>query len=66
MAWRKLEISDTSIPNLLGLTLRCTELEIRSDMIAQLVFHKQVLPPDVFTGVTIGKYVAGLVHNNNC
>jgi hypothetical protein len=36
-----------SVTNLLGLTLRCSELEIRSLVITQLVFHKQVLPPDV-------------------
>jgi hypothetical protein len=55
-----------AVPNLLGLTLRHNSLEIRSDIIAQLVFHMQVLPPDVLTMETIGKYAAGLVRNNNC
>ncbi len=54
------------VPNLLGLTLKSNELEIRSDIIAQLVFHKQGLPPDVLTRVTIEKYEAWLVRNNNC
>jgi hypothetical protein len=47
--------------------LRWRELEIRSNMTAQLVLHKQVLPPDpdVLTRVTIGIYATGLVHNNN-
>jgi hypothetical protein len=37
-----------------------------SDILAQLVFHKQVLPPDVFTRVTIWKYVARLDRKNYC
>jgi hypothetical protein len=40
-------------------------LEIRSNIIAQLVFRKQILPPDVLTSVTLGKYVERLVRNNN-
>jgi hypothetical protein len=32
---------------------------------AQVVFHEHVLPPDDLTRVTIGKYVAGLLCNNN-
>ncbi len=59
-------IPDMSVPNLLGLTLRRCEFEIRSDIIAQLVFHKQVLSKNVLTRVTIGKYAVGLVWNNNC
>jgi len=54
MVWRKLGITDITVPNLQDLKLRCSELEIRSDIIAQLVFHKQVLPSDVLTRVTIG------------
>jgi len=38
-------MADMLVPNLLGLMLRCSELEIRSDIIAQLVFCEQVLPP---------------------
>jgi hypothetical protein len=38
-------ITDMRVPNLLGLTLKHRELEISSDIIAQPVFHKQVLPP---------------------
>ncbi len=34
-------------PNLLGLTLKHSELEISSDITAQLVFCEQVLPPGV-------------------
>ncbi len=55
-----------TVPNLQGLMLRRSELEIRSDVLAQLVFHKQVLPPDVFTRVTIGKYVPRLIRKNYC
>jgi hypothetical protein len=66
MAWRKLGILDKTVPNLLGLMLKHSELQIRSDIIAQLDFHKQCLPPDVLTRVTIGKCAAGLVHDNNC
>ncbi len=29
-------------------------------------FCEQVLPPDVFTKVTMGKYAAGLIHSNDC
>ena len=54
-----------SVPNLPGLMLRRRQLEIRSDILSQLVFRKQVLPPDVLTRLAIGKYAAGLVHNNN-
>jgi hypothetical protein len=54
-----------SVTNLLSLTLRCSQLEIRSDLIAQLVFCKHVLPPDVLTMVTIGKYAARHICNNN-
>jgi len=32
----------------------------------QLVFHKQVLPHDVSSMVTIGKYAAGLICNSDC
>jgi hypothetical protein len=53
-------------PYLLGLTLRHSELQLQSNIIAQLVLHKQVLSPDVLIGVTIGKFVAGLVRNNSC
>ncbi len=45
--------------NMLGLTLRRNELDIRSNILAQLVFSNQVLPPDVLTRVTIGECVAG-------
>ncbi len=45
--------------------LRWRELEIRSNMTAQLVLHKQILPPDVLTRVTIRIYATGLVRNNN-
>jgi hypothetical protein len=38
-----------TVPNLVGLMLRHSELEIRSDIITQLVFCKHVLPPDVLT-----------------
>ncbi len=55
-----------SVPNLLGLTFRCRELEIRSDIIEQLVFCNQLLPPDVLAMVTFVKYATGPVHNNNC
>ncbi len=55
-----------TVPNLLGVTLRRSELEIRSDIIAQIVFRKLVLPPYVITRVRIGKYAAVLVRNNNC
>jgi hypothetical protein len=41
MVWRKLGITDMSITNLLGLTLRRSELEIRRNVIA-LVFRKQL------------------------
>jgi hypothetical protein len=54
--WRKLLVIDMYITNLLDFTLKPSELEIRSDVTAQLVFHKQVLPPDILTWVTIGKY----------
>jgi len=47
MLGRNLGITDMSVTNLLGPTLRRSELEIRSNIIAQLVFCKQVLPPDV-------------------
>ncbi len=40
-----------SVTNLLGPTLRCSELEIRSDITTQLVFRK----PDVLAMVTIEK-----------
>ncbi len=49
-------ITDMSVPNLLGLALRPRELEMRCDITAQLVFHKQVLPPVVLTRVTFGNY----------
>ena len=55
-----------SAPSLLSPTLRRSELELKSDIIAQLVFHKQVLPPDVLIRARIGKYVARMVHNSNC
>jgi hypothetical protein len=42
MERRKLAITDMSAPNLLGHMLRHDELEIMSDIIAPLVFHKQV------------------------
>jgi hypothetical protein len=35
--------------NLLGLTVKRSELENRSNIIAQLVFHKQVLLPEACT-----------------
>jgi hypothetical protein len=66
MIWRKLGITDSLVPNLIGLTRRRSELEIRSDFIAQLVFCKQELPWDVLTGVTIEKYATGFARNNNC
>ncbi len=59
-------MTDMTIPNLLGLTLRHSELEIRSDIITQLVFRLPVLPPDVLTRVKIGKYVDGHKRKNNC
>jgi hypothetical protein len=51
--WRKLGITDISANNLLGIMLRLSELEIRSDIIAQLVFGQLVLPPEVLTRVAI-------------
>jgi hypothetical protein len=54
-----------SVSNLPGLTLRRRQLEIRSDILSKLVFHKQFLPPDVLTRLAIGKYATGLVHNND-
>jgi hypothetical protein len=65
MVWMKLGTTDMSVPNLLGLMLSHSELEIRSYIIAQLVFRKHVLPPHVLTWVTIGKYTSLNVHNNN-
>ncbi len=61
MVWRKLGITDMSVQSPLDHMIRCSELEIRSDVMAQSVFHKQV-----FTRVTIGKYATGLVCNKNC
>jgi hypothetical protein len=66
MVWRILRITDMTVHNLLSLVLKHNELEIRSDIIAQLVVHKQVLYQDDSTRVTIGKYATGLVCNNNC
>ncbi len=37
-----------------------------SDIIAPLVFGQLVLPSEVLTRVTMGKYAAGLANNNNC
>jgi len=53
-------------PYLLGLMLRHSELQLQSNIIAQLVLHEQVLPPDVLNRITIGKYVARLVRKNYC
>ncbi len=50
-------ITDMSVPNPPGLTLRRGEFEIRSDIIAHLVFHNQVLPPDVLTRVTMEQHI---------
>ncbi len=61
MVWRTLGVTDMSVLNLLDLTIRCSKLEIRSDVNAQTVFHKQF-----FTRVTIGKYATGLVCYKNC
>ncbi len=47
--WKKLGIANMTGLNLLGLTVRLSELENRSNIIAQLVFHKQVLPPGACT-----------------
>ncbi len=66
LVWRNQQITDLTVLNLLGVTLRRNEIEIRSDIIAQIVFRKQVLPPDVITRVRIRKYTTGLVRNNNC
>jgi hypothetical protein len=66
MVWRKLRTTDMSVPNLLLLTLRRSELEMRSTMLVQLVFCKLDLLLDVLTRVTIGKCATGLVHNNKC
>ena len=55
-----------SVPNLLGFMLRCSALEIRSNIIEQLVFCKQVLPQDDLARVTAEKYAAGLKRNINC
>jgi hypothetical protein len=65
VVWRLFGLTDMTIPNLLGLTLRRSELDIRNDIIAEQVSHKQVLQPDVFIRVTIGKYAARLTSNNN-
>ncbi len=53
MVWQKLGTTDMSVTNLLDLTLRHSELELRSIIIAQIVFCKQVLPPDVLARVTV-------------
>jgi hypothetical protein len=66
MVLGKLGITDMTVPNLLGLTFRPSELEIRCDIIAQLVFHKQILLLDVLNKAMNGKYTAGLVGNNHC
>ncbi len=58
-------ITDISVPNLLGLTLRRSELEMNSDITAQFILHKQVSSPDVLTRVTIGKCATGLICDNN-
>jgi hypothetical protein len=65
MVWRKLGITGMTVPNLLGLMLRHSEIEIRSVIIAQLVFRKHALSPNVLTKVTIGNYVIELVNKNN-
>ncbi len=54
-----------SFITLLGLTLRLSELEIMSNIISQLVFYNKVLPPDVLTRVTIGKYATGFIRNSD-
>jgi hypothetical protein len=64
LVWRNQQITNMTVPNLQGITLRRNELEIRSDIIVQLVFHQQVLSPDFITRVRIGKYAAGPVRNN--
>ncbi len=55
MVLGKLGITYMTVPNLLVLSLRRSELEIRCDIIAQLVFHKQILLLDVLTKVMNGK-----------
>jgi hypothetical protein len=55
MVLGKLGITDMTVLNLLGLTFRPSELEIRCDIIVQLFFCKQILPPDVLTKVMNGK-----------
>jgi hypothetical protein len=47
-------------------TLRCSELEISSEIITQLFVCKQVSPLSVLTRVRIGKHAAGLAQNSNC
>ncbi len=66
MVLGKLGITDMTVPKLLVLSLRRSELEIRDEIIAKLVFHKQILPADVSTRVMNGKYTAGRTNNNNC
>ncbi len=56
MVSRKLGITDMKVSNLSGIALRHSELKTWSNTIAQPVFHKQVLPPDVSTRVTFGIY----------
>jgi hypothetical protein len=42
-------IANMTLPSLLGLMVKHSELENRSGIKAQLVFHKQVLPPGACT-----------------
>ncbi len=47
-----------SVNNLLGLTLKRSELEMMSDIVAQLVFGKQVLPP----GACVIKLITAVIY----
>jgi exonuclease III len=56
----KLNIPNTDISEIIGVSLNLHELEIRSDLVISLVFRMQTMPPDVLIQTTIDKYARGL------
>jgi hypothetical protein len=54
-------INHEEVAEVLGVTLKKQELEIRCDIFNYLVFRQHIIPPEILVRTTLEKYAKGVV-----
>jgi hypothetical protein len=62
LVWEKLSVNARNVEDIIGIGLSAGALEIRAEILSQLVFSKGVIPPEILVSITLEKFANKLVY----